>query len=204
MSVTFPTSNLSLSTVLAAYGRTGNMNGLRGLYAHNPDGTFITVPPNGNFGLLATFGGRTNQFTGTLPNSAFPVFSSPNMGAGLGLSYILSLFLTNFSYINRGPLLNSIIFTLNVDIAHNFATANAVSTSANITVNGTTSPLSISDGFPVSTPHTVSLNIPVNSTFTITLTSTGVGTYRGDRQINTGPITGTWNFLVGPTGPVVR
>jgi hypothetical protein len=74
----FPTSNLSLSTVLAGYGRTGGINGLRGVQAWNSNGTSITAPSTGNFSLLTTFGGRypynTNPrgqlFTGT--NMAVP------------------------------------------------------------------------------------------------------------------------------------
>jgi hypothetical protein len=104
----FPTSNLRLSTVLAAYGRTGGMNALRGVQAWNQDGTSVTVPSTGNFGLLATFGGRypyntVSQgplpFTGTnmsVPNGAIKfvleLIGGGGGGGGAGGSYGSGMF----------------------------------------------------------------------------------------------------------------
>lgn len=85
----FPTTNLNLSTVLTAYGRTGSMNGLRGVQAWNSDGTSITAPSTGNFSLLNIFGGRYSYNT----NAQGPIpFTGTNMTVPSGVvSFVLIL-----------------------------------------------------------------------------------------------------------------
>lgn len=207
MSFPFATTNLRLSTVLTAYGITnGSMNSLRGLTIYNSDGTTIVAPVTGNFSLLQTFGGRTTEFTGTLPNNTFTVFSSANMGAGLGRTFILRLSLLDFSYNYRNGKLYSITFTLNIDIEYDspFFSASTSDTSGFINNNGVVTPISIPTGIPQNVVSTIVLNASPSSTFSIGITATGIGIYQGNRQVNTGPITGTWNFVVGSSAPAIQ
>jgi len=205
--MTFSTTNLNLSVVLAAYGITsGKMSDLRGRQAWNPDGSFVTAPVTGNFPLLATFGGRANGFTGTLPNNTFTVFSSANSAVGLGRTFILRLSLLNFSYNYRNGNLYTITFTINIDIEHDtpFFSASTSDTSGFIINNGVVTPISIPTGIPQNVVSTIVLNASPSSTFSIGVIATGIGTYQGNRQVNTGSMRGTWNFIVGSTAPAIQ
>ena len=73
----FPTSNLSLSAVLTAYGiTTGKMSDLRGKYYYSasPLSTLQTIPPSGNFSLQILLG-QTPWTASTAPVS-LPVTSA--------------------------------------------------------------------------------------------------------------------------------